>query len=150
MGQFRFRNRNWNRNRSLFKLDGIGIGIESITNFPDTILYWNRNRNWNLTTVSGIGIGIGIECAGIVPSLFLTLVLITLLCELAQRHRNDPWAIVSFRGIITHNTYTIVYLKLFHFLSFRYKNKEHWTWKICQKTASTRFQAQVPSPKQDK
>ena len=76
MGQFRFRNRNWNRNRPLFKLDGIGIGIESTTNFPvgigieDTILCWNRNRNWNLTTVSGIGIGI--ECAGIVPSLVKT------------------------------------------------------------------------------
>ncbi len=31
MGQFRFRNRNLNR--PFFKLDGIGIGIESTTNF---------------------------------------------------------------------------------------------------------------------
>ncbi len=51
MGQFRFRNRNWNRNRPLFKLDGIGIGIELNVNFlvgiEDIILCWNWNRNWN-------------------------------------------------------------------------------------------------------
>ena len=36
--------------------------------FYEFILFNFSNRN--LTTVSGIGIGIGIECAGIVPSLF--------------------------------------------------------------------------------
>ncbi len=91
MGQFRFQN--WNRNQPLFKLDGIGIGIESTTNFSvgigigidpalpgidDIILNWNRNRNWNLTTVSGIGIGIGIQGAGIVPSVILIHVLLSL------------------------------------------------------------------------
>ena len=46
MGQFLFRNRIWNQNRPLFKLDGIGIGIESTTKFSvgiDPARNWNRN-----------------------------------------------------------------------------------------------------------
>ncbi len=48
MGQFQFRN--WNRNRPLFKLDGMGRGMESITNFSvgigiDPTQNWNRNRS---------------------------------------------------------------------------------------------------------